>query len=33
VDDALTRYESIMVYSGLLAKHKLKFANHELAKI
>jgi len=33
VDDALTRYESIMVSSGLLVKHKLKFANHELAKI
>jgi len=33
VNDALNRYESIMVSSGLLAKHKLKFTNHELAKI
>ena len=33
VDDALGLYESIMVSSGLLRKHKLKFTNHELAKI
>lgn len=32
-DDALSRYESIMVTSGLLKKHKMKFTNHELAKI
>ena len=33
VDDALVRYESIMASSGLLRKHRLKFTNHELAKI
>jgi serine/threonine protein kinase len=33
VDDALNRYESIMSSSGLLEKHKLKFTNHELAKL
>jgi serine/threonine protein kinase len=33
VNDALNRYESIMASSGLLAKHKRKFTNHELAKL